>query len=224
MALILEELHQETRIAMTYDEFLSQIDEDAHAEWVNGETILFMPPTPQHQSVVTLLILLLRGFVGHLNLGQVLTSPIEMKVSPDANAREPDILFVANEHLHYLSDKKLEGPADLVIEVISPESVSRDRSDKFYEYQQSGIREYWIIDPRAGFERADFWVLDEEGQYQPIPLDDSGTYHSTVIPGFWLKASWLANASTQDGLKELAQIIGPENLIAAIQNTNGEES
>ncbi len=39
------------------------------------------------------------------------------------------------------------GMADLVIEVVSDDSVARDRADKFYEYQTAGIQEYWIIDP-----------------------------------------------------------------------------
>jgi Uma2 family endonuclease len=35
----------------------------------------------------------------------------------------------------------------------------------------AGVREYWILDPRPGYERADFYVLDEQGRYRPVPVD-----------------------------------------------------
>ena len=220
----LQESLQETYIPMSYDEFLCQIDEDAHAEWVDGVAIVFSPPTLRHQNIVGFLLCLIYGFVNHFNLGIVLASPIEMKTSPDANAREPDLLFIAKGNLDRLSDKKLEGPADLVVEIISPESARRDRTDKFYEYQQAGIREYWLIDPRVGFERADFWVLDEDGRYQPIPLGGGGIYRSAVVPNFWLRTSWLWSDSNPSPIRALATIIGRENLIAALHKMDEDES
>ena len=151
---------------MSYEEFLHAVDEDTHAEWVNGEAVIFMPPNIRHQEIVSFLVALLRIYVRFFELGQILTAPCEMKVSPESNAREPDILYIAKAHLDRLTETRLAGPADLLVEVISEESAARDRSDKFYEYQAAGVREYWIVDPRPGYERADFWVLDAEGQYR----------------------------------------------------------
>ena len=178
-------------LRMTYDEFRDWADEDTHAEWVDGEVIEQMPPKRLHQWVVDWLYLLLGEFVSIFKLGQIFTSPFEMRVSPDGSAREPDILFIANEHRERLTEERLAGPADLVVEVISDESVARDRADKFYEYEQAGVREYWIIDPRPARTRADFYVLDARARYQPVPIGEDGIYRSTVLPGFWLRAEWV---------------------------------
>jgi Uma2 family endonuclease len=58
-----------------------------------------------------------------------------MRATPDGPARQPDLLFVAREHLDRLTETRLSGPADFVVEVVSDDSVARDRADKFYEYQ-----------------------------------------------------------------------------------------
>jgi Uma2 family endonuclease len=199
---------QEQRIPMSYDEFLVAFEDSTHAEWVNGEAIVFMPPTIRHQRIVQFLALLLAMYVRSKRMGEVLFAPVEMRALPEGNAREPDILYVAREHQARITDKRINGPADLIVEVISPESVSRDRADKFYEYEQAGVREYWLIDPRPGYERADFWVLDEAGRYAPVPLDAQGIYRSAVIPGFWLNVNWLWEEELPDYLRIFAQIAG----------------
>lgn len=56
--------------------------------------------------------------------------------------------FVASEHLDRLKETYLDGPADLVVGIVSPDSVGRDRGEKFYEYAQGGVPEYWLIDPQ----------------------------------------------------------------------------
>lgn len=83
----------------------------------------------------------------------------------------------------------MDGPADLAIEIVSPESVLRDRGAKYAEYEAGGVREYWIIDAEA--RRADFFVLDGEGRYQRASPDDGGKYASAVLPGFWVNIGWL---------------------------------
>jgi Uma2 family endonuclease len=193
---------------MSYEEFLAWADEDTHAEWEDGEVIIFMPPKTRHQDIATFLATLLRLFVDFFQLGEVLTAPFEMKVSPESPAREPDILFVAREHRERLTEDRLVGPADLIVEVISDDSVHRDRVRKFYEYQGAGVREYWIIDPRPGQEQADFWVLNEEGKYQPVPVGEDGVYRSTVIPGFWLRVDWLWEEELPDPLMTFGEIVG----------------
>jgi Uma2 family endonuclease len=125
-------------------------------------------------------------------------------------------MVVTTEHLDRLTSDQLDGPADLVVEVISDESVSRDRGEKFYEYQDAGVREYWIIDSRPDRQRADFYVLDANQRYRPVPIADDGTYRSTVLPDFWLRVDWMW-AEEPDALKALAQVVGPDKLIEAIR-------
>jgi len=97
--------------------------------------------------------------------------------------------FDAAQEITRLLESWLDGPADVVIEITSPDSLLRDRGEKFAEYELGGVREYWLIDPER--ERVDFYRLDAEGYYERAPVDAEGVYHSEVIPGFWLKVEWL---------------------------------
>jgi Uma2 family endonuclease len=218
---------QDQRLRMSYEEFLAWADEDVHAEWVDGEVIVQMPPKEPHQRVVAFLVQLMGLFIQLFHLGRLLPAPFEMRAIPDGPAREPDLIFIAREHLDRLSPERLSGPADLVVEVISDDSVARDRADKFYEYQAAGVREYWILDSRPGLERADFYVLDEKDRYRPVPPDTDSRYHSTVLPGFWLQVNWVTSAEPPAVLTALAQIVGPHRLVEAIAGsgtTQGADS
>jgi Uma2 family endonuclease len=118
----------------------------------------------------------------------VLTAPTEMRLA--RSSREPDILFVARANRERLTDKHLDGPADLVIELVSDDSVARDRVEKFDEYQEAGVAEYWLFDPRPGKEWADFSRLSEAGTYEAVTPDAAGRIHSSALPGFWLDPAW----------------------------------
>lgn len=203
-------------VRMSHDEYLQWEHEGSLAEWVDGEVIIHMPPTITHQRIVVFLTVLLATFTRLNRVGEVLSAPLTMRATPQGNAREPDIVFVATEHLDRLTQQRLDGPADLVVEVISTESVSRDRDEKFFEYQAAGVREYWIVDPRDGRRRADFFVLDQVGTYQPVPLPTDGVYHSTVVPSFWLNVAWLWQ-DDPNPLTALAEIVGVEALVAGLR-------
>lgn len=58
------------------------------------------------------------------------------------------------------------------------------------------MRDYWLIDPRPHQQQADFYRLDTNQAYQPVPLEESpdqaaGVYTSTVLPNFRLRLDWL---------------------------------
>ncbi len=192
----------ERRLPMSYEDYLAWADEDIHAEWVDGEVIVFMPPSDRHQDLVGWLAALLRLFVDLFDLGAVRTEPFEMRARPDGPARRPDVLFVAREHLDRLTPQRLAGPADLVVEVVSPDSATRDHTDKLAEYREAGVREYWILDSRPGWKQADFYQLGADGQYRAVPPDADGYYRSAALPGFRLRPDWL----WQDPLPRLQTI------------------
>jgi len=198
----------ERRLRMSYEEFLAWADEDTHAEWVDGEVIVHMPPKDRHQDIVGFLYTLFRLFAELFGLGKVRSAPFEVRLTPAGPSREPDIFFVAREHLDRLTPDRLEGPADLIVEVVSPDSVQRDRDQKFREYEAAGVREYWVVDSRPGRQRADFYRLDEEGRYRLYATEDDERVVSEVLPGFWLRPAWLWEEELPDPLMALAEIRG----------------
>ena len=99
------------------------------------------------------------------------------------------MMFVRNENLGRVTAKNLAGPADLVVEVISESTEQTDRGAKFYEYQNGGVREYWLID--AVREVADFFILDDAGVYRSALVPPDGVFTSTVVDGLTLRVDWL---------------------------------
>ncbi|OIP02554.1 MAG: hypothetical protein AUJ96_16085 [Armatimonadetes bacterium CG2_30_66_41] len=180
---------EDTRTTMTYEEFLAWADEDTWAEWVDGEVIELSPASNPHQELHIFLCTVLNSYSKARSLGEVRSAPFQMKTGPSLPGREPDLLFVSRGHCDRLTQQYLEGPADLVVEIISPDSRGRDRGDKFYEYEEGGVQEYWILDPER--RQAEFYQLGGDGVYQLVRPDDEGDYRSRVLPGLWLKSEWL---------------------------------
>lgn len=206
-----------TKTRLSLAEFLEQCPEDRRVEWAEGEVIEHVPPVTRHQQIANFLSILLSHFTELTDSGTLLVAPYLMLLSPEGPAREPDVLFIAKEHATRILRDRLDGPADLVVEVVSEDSVRRDRSDKFDEYQQFGVREYWLIDARPGREREDFWILDEAGKYLAGHLTADGAYHSTVLPGFWLRPHWLHADRLPNALVTFAEIAGPDAVAQALR-------
>ena len=173
---------------MTYEEFLEWADEDSHAEWVDGEVEFMSPASDDHQDIGGFLIALMRIFVQYHALGWVRHAPFQMKTGRDLPGREPDIVYLGKANLHRLKRTFIDGPADLAVEIMSPESVGRDQVDKFNEYAQGGVSEYWLIGPMN--RTAEFFQL-EGNQYRTILAGSEGEFHSLVLSGFWLRVEWL---------------------------------
>ena len=103
------------RIPMTYEEWRAWDVEGVKSEWVDGEAIVFMTATARHGDLLSFLSTLLTAFVRFLDLGRVVTDSVEMYVG--GRGRVPDILFVRSDQLGRLSQTRLDGPADLVVEL-----------------------------------------------------------------------------------------------------------
>ena len=174
---------------ISFEEFLAWADEDTHAEWVDGKIILMSPNNVGHLRLLGFLYPLIDGYVRAHQLGEVFLAGLLMRLPTRPSGREPDLVFLANEHVDRLHETYLDGPADLVVEIVSPESDARDRGEKLAEYEGAGIREYWVVDPLR--EDALFYVLGDDGRYRRVSPDVDGWYRSTVLRGFRLQVAWL---------------------------------
>lgn len=193
---------------LSYEEFLVEYD-GQYAEYVDGEVIKPMSVTQRHDDITLFLKALLRFFVEAKKLGKIHGEPYQMKIVLDdkIKGREPDIFFVKTENLDKLGEQYFEGGADLVIEVISPESIIRDTQDKFEEYQKAGVKEYWLIDYKR--KTANFYELDKNKEYKLLPLSANTKFESRVIEGLWIKTDWL----WQENLPNLMDVLKEWELV-----------
>lgn len=173
----------------TYEQFLDWADEDTYAEWVNGEIVMSSPSNYKHQRICNFLNHIMDLLAQDRDLGLVIPAPFQMRL-PNSG-REPDLIFVQTARLHLtdLERSYINGPADIAIEIVSPESVERDLVTKFAEYATGGVPEYWVIN--AVTDEAHFYRLNETGSYVEMGLDPNGRYYSPGLPGFWLNPAWL---------------------------------
>lgn len=175
--------------------------ESEFVELIDGKLILHSPVSLRHSEVFGFAHWILKGFVDARRLGTVLTGPFTMDLSADRKF-EPDILFVAADHLANLRSDRLLGPADLAIEIASPSTRAYDRGEKRECYRVGGVREYWMIDPIG-----ETVTLDRPAG-QEIIQTATGVLKSEVCPGFWLRAEWLLTTSPPPAQQCLREILG----------------
>jgi Uma2 family endonuclease len=203
---------------MTEAEFVAWCDEDTRAEWVDGEVVMMSPANPEHGILCAWLAGLLGQFVEHHGLGLV-AYDVQVSLTIVSRRRAPDILYVAKDHLDRLTETHLEGPPDLIVEVVSPDSEARDWREKYLEYEAGGVREYWVIDPAP--QHAEAYALAEtvaskgrkaaKNEYRRLN-EKQGVIASAVLPGFFVRTAWLwpqTRPKVLDALRQMGLPIGP---------------
>jgi Uma2 family endonuclease len=147
---------------MNAQQFL-QLGEDppgVRLELVDGEVAVSPSPTPRHSFAIIKLARILDTYITDNDLGE-LYQDVDTLLT-EYNVRRPDLLYFSKARTHLVGEKAMEGPPDLAIEVISPSSIEVDRDDKFKQYRDAGVMNYWIIDPAQRTVEA--WVL-AHGEY-----------------------------------------------------------
>lgn len=181
---------------ITFEDFLTSFDSQ-RVEWVNGEVISMSPVSEKHNDLTGFLITLLRMFLAMGPGGRVFHDPMVMRAAPDLPGRSPDIAVVLPQNSGIIQSNQLAGPADLVIEIVSPESHRRDRIEKFAEYERGKVPEYWILDPIR--RESLFYGLNQQGLYEPLPLDTEGVFHSHAVQKLQISASIFWQDALPDG-------------------------
>lgn len=185
------------------EEFVAWCDEDVKAEWVDGEVIVMSPSSFEHVTLDGWLLSVLRIFAEHHDLGAVAGPELQVRFANQRRRRVPDVLFVAKARRQVVHENHVEGAPDLIMEIVSPDSVSRDWRQKYQEYEAAGVREYWVLDPLS--QSGEAYALSAENKYNSIEEHD-GKVASTVLPGFYLRPAWLWQEplpKVLDVLKEL---------------------
>jgi len=144
---------------------------------------------------------LLRSFLGDKGDAVVRGSRYPMRLD-EKWSPEPDLLVVRQNRRHLVTPQRLEGPADLVIEIASESDPGLDCREKLPRYKSAGIEEIWLIDP---FQSQVLVEQKVETGYTSR-MWSNGKLKSQVMRGFWIEVAWLWEKDLPSPLKCLKRI------------------
>jgi Uma2 family endonuclease len=154
-----------------------RLPDQPRQELLFGRLLVMPSPDVRHQTVVALLWQYLRR-CARKTRGRAFLAPLDV-VLAEHSVVQPDVFYVAADHKTIMSLGRATGPPDLVMEVLSPGTVARDRGEKLSLYEQAGVREYWLVDPEiCGFE----FLVNDGGRFRAAP-PCAGKYRSQEHAG-----------------------------------------
>jgi len=173
-------------IKLTYEDYVELPDDGRRYEILDGELEVSPAPAPLHQRVSLNLLVILDAHVRPRNLGRIYHPPIDVILAP-TTVVQPDLIFVSAAQEAIVTKRAVEGPPELVVEILSPWSVRRDRVAKAAIYARSGIGHYWLLDPEARI----FEVYEAEGaEYRLVATHGaSGIMRTPLFPDLDLDLS-----------------------------------
>ena len=171
---------KEKKKIYTYADY-ENLPEGAPYQLIGGNLVMTPAPVPYHQIVSINIEFELLKFVRQRKLGEVLDAPIDVYFS-ETETYQPDIIFISKERLFIIGEKKIEGSPDLVIEILSSSTAKYDMKHKKDIYEQSGVKEYWIVNP---FDKS-VEVFENSSQgfilFEKVKLE--GVVNSKLLDGF----------------------------------------
>jgi Uma2 family endonuclease len=174
----------------TYEDYL-EWDGPERYEIISGEAFMMSSPLVVHQAVSGEIHRQIANFL----LGKpcrVFAAPLDVRLFPhedksDDTVVQPDILVVCDESK--ISKGSIDGPPDLVMEVVSPSNTHKLMLLKLQTYMKAGVREYWVLEPEE--KRVQVYIL-EEGRYISSAYSNDDIVPVSVLPPFSLelKSVW----------------------------------
>jgi len=149
-------------------------------EVIDGDLYVSPAPDWEHQEQLSNLDYFVKNWVKAHRLGRIVQSPVGL-VLDDENGIQPDLMFVFNERAHIIRRRGVFGAPDLVVEVLSPSTESRDRGIKLRRYAASGVTHYWILDTEGP--RIEERVLGEDGYRLVGTFGPGEVFRPTIFPG-----------------------------------------
>ncbi len=131
---------------LTYEDYVELPDDGKQYEILDGELFVSPAPVPRHQRVSRNLQWILEGHLRSRRSGELLNAPIDLILAQTTIA-QPDLLFVRAGREAIVTERAVEGPPDLVVEILSPNTTRKDRTTKAMLYARYRVSHYWILDP-----------------------------------------------------------------------------
>ncbi len=163
-------------------------DDGRRYEILDGELTVTPSPSRSHQEFAANLLVVLRPFAAAHGLGSVFIAPFDV-ILDETSVVVPDLCFVSRERLEIVTDRGVGGAPDLIVEILSPGTVRRDRGEKAQLYARHGVRHYWLADADARV----FETLElDEGRYRETArLTGDARFRPTLFPGLEISLSSL---------------------------------
>jgi Uma2 family endonuclease len=134
-------------VKLTYDDFVLFPDDGKRHELIDGEHYVTPSPNRKHQAIAWNLTAMIGTYLESHHVGRAFTAPFDVIFS-EFDVVEPDLLYISKARLdEILTTKHVRGAPNLVVEIASPSTRTRDESLKRKLYERSGVEEYWVIDP-----------------------------------------------------------------------------
>lgn len=127
---------------LDFEDLYNTPDDGNRYEILNSAMVMTPAPTRAHQRSVLRLAVLLDGPARGLGY-EVFTAPFAWRIGP-GQVPEPDVIVAA---VAATTERAVEGPPALVVEVLSPTAQARDLYEKRRVYAEGGAAWYWIVDP-----------------------------------------------------------------------------
>ncbi len=163
----------------TYEEYY-KLEDDQHYEIINGNLLLLLTPDTWHQDWLSDLNSLVKSFVKKNKLGRLFFAPVDVVLDAE-NTVQPDLVFVAANNARIIQPRAIFGTPDLLVELVSPSSVRRDRYEKMRLYARFDVKEYWIGDPAN--QSLEILTL-KKGRYELLcAAEEKGKVRSLVLTG-----------------------------------------
>jgi Uma2 family endonuclease len=175
----------------TYQDYLNLPDDGRRYEIIEGVLYVTNAPDIDHQFTVFELARQIGNFVLDYKLGRVLTAPFEIHLSETSRPVQPDVFFIKAERWPLPGTKFFEGAPDLIVEVLSPSTSRTDQFIKFNAYEQAGVPEYWIANPKT--RSVEVFTLSGREYAQLGEFTRNEIIKSAVLPGLAIITSSLFN-------------------------------
>ncbi len=149
---------------ITWQDVQQLPDDGNRYEAIGGELYVTPAPSVRHQRVSAQLFLALHRILREPGHGEVLFAPVGVEFPATAEGVQPDMIFVSKNRRSIVAEAWIRGAPDLVVEILSPTTASRDRGVKLKLYERQGVDEYWIVDPDAA--SVDVWRFAAESRFE----------------------------------------------------------
>ncbi|HJX27771.1 MAG TPA: Uma2 family endonuclease [Thermoanaerobaculia bacterium] len=177
--------------AWTYEDYVRLPDDGKRYEVIRG--VLYVSPAPVllHEYCRNELREIMGRLIREKRLGFLLASPLDVRLPRRiGDPVQPDLVYIpVAKQPRWEVDSSFDGVPDLVVEILSPSTTRLDRRIKHLVYQEAGILEYWIVDPRARTIEV-FGLSADSARYDELCRGGEGdVVRSVVLPGLEVSVS-----------------------------------